>query len=175
VTTTSERSLTLRPITDADLPFLLNLYASTRLDELAQTDWSDEQKVAFIVQQFEAQHAWWQEHYQGARFDLVLVDGEPAGRLYVDVWPGEIRIVDIAIMPGHRNGGLGTTLLRRVFDEGDAAGKPVSIHVEVFNPARRLYDRLGFREMGQHGDVYILMQRPVGGVAAPAEAEPHSA
>jgi len=158
-------AVTLRPITDADLPFLFQLYASTRVEELAQVRWTDEQKVAFLVQQFEAQHAWWQEHYTGARFDLVLVDGVPAGRLYVDVWQREIRVVDIAMVPAHRGAGIGTMLLRRVFDEGDAAGKPVSIHVEIFNPARGLYDRLGFVEKGTHGDVYLLMERPVGGVA----------
>jgi predicted GNAT family acetyltransferase len=87
----------------------------------------------------------------------------------VDVWAREIRIVDIALMPAHRSGGIGTMLLRRVFAEGDAAGKPVSIHVEVFNPARRLYERLGFVEKGAHGDVYLLMERPVGGAAPVAE------
>jgi len=161
--------LSLRPITDADLPFLLQLYASTRVEELAQVPWTDEQKAAFIIQQFQAQHAWWQEHYTGARFDLVLVEGEPAGRLYVDVWEREIRIVDIAMVPAHRGGGIGSMLLQRVFEEGDAAGKPVSIHVEIFNPARRLYDRLGFVEKGTHGDVYILMERPVGGIAPAGE------
>lgn len=156
-------TVSLRPITDDDLPFLLQLYATTRADELAQVSWTDEQKAIFVTQQFEAQHAWWQQNYTGARFDLVLVNGEPAGRLYVDVWEREIRVVDIAISPQHRGRGLGTLLLRRVFREGDAAGKPVSIHVEVFNPARRLYDRLGFVQKGTHGDVYILMERPVGG------------
>jgi GNAT superfamily N-acetyltransferase len=162
-------TVTLRPITAADLPFLLRLYATTRAAELAQVPWSDEQKAAFVMQQFEAQHAWWQEHYTGARWELVLVNGEPAGRLYVDVWKNEVRVVDIALMPEHRGRGLGTLLLRRVFREGDAAGKPVSIHVEVFNPARRLYERLGFVQKGTHGDVYLLMERPVGG-AVPAAA-----
>jgi len=162
-------AVTLRPITEADHPFLFRLYASTREEELAPVPWTAEQKEAFLRQQFGAQHTWWQEHYTGARFDLVLVDGVPAGRLYVDVWEREIRIVDIALVPEHRGGGIGTMLLRRVFAEGDAAGKPVSIHVEVFNPARRLYERLGFAEKGQHGDVYILMERAA--VArAPAEA-----
>jgi ribosomal protein S18 acetylase RimI-like enzyme len=162
-------TVALRPITDADLPFLLQLYGTVRADELAQVPWTDEQKAAFVLQQFEAQHAWWQEHYTTARFELVLVAGKPAGRLYVDVWEREIRIVDIAMLPEFRGRGLGTLLLRRVFREGDAAGKPVSIHVEVFNPARRLYDRLGFVQKGTHGDVYLLMERPVGG-AAHAEA-----
>jgi len=169
MTSPAPHAVTLRPITDADLPFLLRLYATTRLDELAQVPWSDEEKAAFVVQQFQAQHAWWQEHYAGARFDLVLVDGEPAGRLYVDVWAREIRIVDVALIPEFRNGGIGTRLLRQVFDEGDRAGKPVSIHVEVFNPARRLYTRLGFVEKGAHGAVYLLMERPVGGAAPPVE------
>jgi GNAT superfamily N-acetyltransferase len=161
--------VSLRPITDDDLPFLLELYGSTREAELAQLAWTPEQKAAFVRQQFEAQHAWWQEHYTGARWDLVLMNGRPAGRLYVDVWAREVRVVDIAISPAHRGRGLGTLLLRRVFAEADGMGKPVSIHVEVFNPARRLYHRLGFVEKGTHGEVYILMERPVRGIA-PAEA-----
>ena len=163
-------SVTLRRFGDADLPFLLELYGTTRAEELTRVPWSDEQKAAFVRQQFEAQHAWWQQNYPNARFDLVLLNGAPAGRLYVDVWPGEIRVVDIAMMPEHRGRGIGTALLRRVFAEGDAAGKPVSIHVEVFNPARRLYARLGFVEKGQHGDVYLLMERPAGGAVAAGAA-----
>src|SRR3954452_22657476 len=99
--------VTLRPITDADRGFLLHLYASTRVDELAQTQWTDEQKAAFIVQQFQAQHAWRQEDYSGARFDLVLVAGEPAGLLCVDAWELQILIVDIALMPASRGGVIG--------------------------------------------------------------------
>jgi GNAT superfamily N-acetyltransferase len=168
MTSFSPASLSLRPVTDADLPFLFDLYASTREEELAPVPWTAEQKDAFLRQQFGAQHSWWQTHYTGARFDLVLVDGARAGRLYVDVWEREIRIVDIALMPEHRGRGIGTLLLERVFAEGDAAGKPVSIHVEVFNPARRLYTRLGFVEKGMHGDVYILMERPAAPAPAPA-------
>ena len=161
-------TVTLRRITEDDLSFLFGLYASTREEELAPVPWTPEQKEAFLRQQFAAQHSWWRQHYTGARFDLVLVDGVPAGRLYVDVWEREVRIVDIALVPEYRGGGIGTMLLRRVFDEGDAAGKPVSIHVEVFNPARRLYERLGFVEKGKHGDVYILMERPAALAASPA-------
>lgn len=159
--------LSFRPITDADLEFLARLYASTRAEELAQVPWSDEQKAAFLRSQFDLQHVWWQEHYTGARFDLVLLDGVPAGRLYVDVWPREVRIVDIALLPEHRGAGLGTRLLERVFAEADAAGLPVSIHVEMFNPARRLYTRLGFVEKETQG-VYVLMERPAGAGAAVA-------
>ena len=101
-------------------------------------DWTDEMKDAFVRQQFTAQHAWYQEHYQGATFDVVLIDGIPAGRLYVHRRPDEIR-------------------LRDVLAEGEAVGKPVTIHVEVYNPAMRLYERLGFKPVEDRG-VYYLMK-----------------
>ncbi|HTE20911.1 MAG TPA: GNAT family N-acetyltransferase, partial [Armatimonadota bacterium] len=77
---------------------------------------------------------------------------------YVARWAEEIRIVDIALLPEHRGGGVGTMLIRRLFDEGDASGRKVSIHVEIFNPARRLYERLGFVQAAERG-VYLLMER----------------
>ncbi len=126
---------------------------------MKQVPWTDAQKAEFVRQQFEAQHAWWREHYTGASFDVVWLGGEPAGRLYVDEWVKEIRIVDISLLPEHRGAGLGTRLLRGVLERGDAAGKPVSIHVERFNPALRLYERLGFRPVEDKG-VYLLMSRP---------------
>jgi ribosomal protein S18 acetylase RimI-like enzyme len=159
--------ISLRPIQSDDQEFLFRLYASTRAEELAVVAWSDEQKEAFLRQQFGAQHAYWTEHYTGATFDLVLVDGKPGGRLYVDRWPREVRIVDIALMPEHRGSGIGSRLLKRVFAEADGAGKPVSIHVESYNPAKRLYERLGFVQVGDHG-VYLLMERPVSGGATAA-------
>ena len=151
-------NVTLRPITDADMGFLRRLYATTREDELKQVDWTPEQKTAFVEHQFQAQHQFWQENYQDTSWDLILRDGQPIGRLYVARWPDDIRIVDIALMPEHRGGGLGTRLIRELFAEGDATGRKVSIHVEIFNPARRLYERLGFVQAGDRG-VYLLMER----------------
>ena len=158
--------VTLRPITDADMDFLLGLYRTTREDELAQVPWTDEQKDAFVRQQFEAQHTFWQAHYTDTSWDLILVDGVPAGRLYVARWPEDIRIVDIALLPEHRGAGIGARLIRELFAEGDASGRKVSIHVEIYNPARRLYDRLGFQVRGDRG-VYLLMERDPVVEAAP--------
>ena len=160
-------NVTLRPATDADLPFLHRLYATTREDELKQVPWTPEQKAAFVRQQFEAQHRHWHENYSDTSWDLVLRGGEPIGRLYVARWADDIRIVDVALLPEHRGGGIGTALIRELFAEGDATGRKVSIHVEIFNPARRLYERLGFVQAGDRG-VYLLMERPPAAAAAPA-------
>ena len=124
------------------------------------TDWTAEQKDAFVRQQFEAQSVWYRDHYEGAQFDVILVDGEPAGRLYVHRRPNEIRLVDITLLPEYRQGGIGTSLLRDLLAEGEAAGKPVTIHVEIYNPAMRLYERLGFRPIEERGPYRLMEWRP---------------
>lgn len=150
--------ITLRPIAPDDMDFLLRVYHSTREEELAMVvDWTIEMKNAFVHQQFDAQHAWYQEHYQGATFDIILVDGAPAGRLYIHRRSKEIRLVDITLLPEFRKGGLGTSILHDLLAEGQSSGKPVTIHVEVYNPAMRLYERLGFRPVEERGP-YRLME-----------------
>jgi ribosomal protein S18 acetylase RimI-like enzyme len=121
--------------------------------------WDDAQKAAFLRQQFDAQDAWWSENYAEATFDVILVDGEAAGRLYVHRGPSEIRIVDVALLPEHRGNGVGTRLLEELLAEGDAGAKRVTIHVERMNPALRLYERLGFSVAEDKG-VYLFLERP---------------
>jgi ribosomal protein S18 acetylase RimI-like enzyme len=135
------------------------VYASTREEELVTVPWDDAQKAAFLRQQFDAQDAWWRENYADASFDVIVVDGEPAGRLYVHRGPSDIRIVDIALLPEHRGGGIGTSLLEELSAEADAAGKSLTIHVERMNPALRLYGRLGFSVAEDKG-VYLFLERP---------------
>ena len=153
--------ITLRPIGPDDMELLLRVYRSTREEELAMVvDWTEEMKAAFVRQQFEAQHAWYQEHYQGATFEVILVDGAPAGRLYVHHRPDEIRLVDITFLPEFRGSGLGSSLLRDLLAEGEDAGKPVTIHVEIYNPAMRLYERLGFQPVEDRGPYRLMKWSP---------------
>jgi len=153
--------ITLRPIEATDRELLCSIYSSTRLEELSVTDWSDEQKTAFLRMQFDAQHTYYQECYAGAAFDVIVFDGEPAGRLYVDRdrsrFPREIRLVDIALLPAFRGKGIGSELLRRLIEEATADQRALSIHVEWNNPALRLYERLGFRRIEDKG-IYLLME-----------------
>lgn len=153
--------VTLRPIRDEDMEILFRVYAATRAEEMAMVvDWTDEQKEAFLRMQFQAQHAWYQEHYIGAQFDLLLVDGIPAGRLYVHRRESEIRLVDISLLPEFRGSGVGTKLLHELMSEAEAAGKPLTIHVEKYNPAMRLYLRLGFKPIEDRGPYDLMEWRP---------------
>ncbi len=147
----------LRPSAPSDEPLMLRVYAGTRETELAGVPWTDEQKNEFVAQQFAAQSIHYARHYTGMTSDVVLVDAEPAGRLLVVRWPEEIRIVDVSLLPPFRGRGVGTGLLKDLQEEADATGKVLTIHVEKFNPALRLYERLGFVPV-QDKEVYLLME-----------------
>lgn len=149
--------ITLRPTQPVDEPVLLAVYGSTREDELATTDWDDARKREFVEMQFRAQDQYYRANYANASFDLILVDGEPAGRLYVARWPDELRIMDIALLAPFRGLGVGTRLLHELQTEAGVAGKALRIHVERFNPALTLYGRLGFRLVEDRG-VYLFLE-----------------
>jgi GNAT superfamily N-acetyltransferase len=147
----------LREIQPADKTFLFTVYASTRADEMALVDWTMEAKNAFLHMQFEAQDQYYKETYQGAQYQIIECDEKPVGRLYVHRRKNEIRIMDIALMPEFRKKGIGTTLLENVLEEGKNLNLPVTIHVERFNPALHLYERLRFRQI-EDKCVYLLME-----------------
>jgi ribosomal protein S18 acetylase RimI-like enzyme len=157
---------TLRSIKPGDEPFLREVYAASRQEELALTGWAETQKEAFLRMQFDAQHHHYQTHYPGADFSIVLEGDQPIGRLYVDRGTKEFRIIDIALLPAWRGQGLGTRLIEDILGEAGKAGKPVRIYVERFNRARSLYQRLGFQAV-EEGPVYSFMERLPGSLPYP--------
>lgn len=150
-------AVVLRRATEDDYPFLRLLYGSTREEEMRHFPFSEEQKGAFLDQQFAAQYEHYRIHYPTCERNIIETNGEAIGRLWIDEWTDQIRLVDIALLPRWRGSGIGTSLLREVLERGARSGKPVTIHVEGFNPALRLYERLGFEKVDTNG-VYFLMR-----------------
>jgi len=170
----SPETLQLRPVTAADEEFLFHVYASTREEELAQVNWDAAQREHFLRLQFAAQTQHYTTQYPGAEFRVVLVAGQPAGRLYVHRRPEEIRVMDIALLPAFRQRGWGTALLKELLADGARTDRSVTIHVEMFNPARHWYERLGFRAVAESG-VHLLMEwRPGPKCATPIQHLPAS-
>ena len=127
---------------------------------MALVDWSDAQKQAFVQMQFDAQTRHYAEHFGNANFDIIELDGQPVGRLYVDARADDIRIIDIAILPQFQRRGLGSHFLREILAQGQASDCSVSIHVERNNPALELYRRLGFERVHDEGIYYLMTWRP---------------
>ena len=149
----------LRPCGPEDRDFLVRVYASTRADDLALTGWSEEECEEFVRMQFELQDRSFAAAFPDAERSIVVDGDTPIGRLYVHRDEHEIRILDISLLPEHRGHGVGTALLREVLAEGERTTRPIRIHVSVFNPARALYDRLGFVPVREYG-VHVEMERP---------------
>jgi ribosomal protein S18 acetylase RimI-like enzyme len=146
-----------RPASDDDLPFLARVYASTREEELAVTGWPADVREQFLAHQFDAQHRHYQAHYPAAEWLVIERDGEAIGRLYLEEWTAEFRIIDIALLPSARGGAIGGAILADILESAGRAGKAVSIHVEKNNRAMSLYRRLGFVRTDEHG-IYDLMR-----------------
>lgn len=154
--------VTLREETGGDIEFVAELYASAREEELRPVPWPDAQKRAFLRQQFELQRAHYHQHYVGADWLIVLRDAVPIGRLYLKTGSVEIRLMDVALVREQRGQGIGTALMRGLLRHADGLRVPVSLHVEPFNPAIRLYERLGFATLETRG-IYCYMERQPAG------------
>ena len=75
-----------------------------------------------------------------------------------------MHVIDIALMPDNRDAGIGTLILTAIQDHARARGKGVDIFVERVNPAKSLYDRLGF-EVVREEDIYLEMDWTPDGVS----------
>jgi ribosomal protein S18 acetylase RimI-like enzyme len=151
-------TVTLRPEEPTDEAFLLDLYSSTRTEEMNLVPWDTNQKNAFLRMQFQLQAQHYHKYYPSAQFLVILLDDRPIGRIYVDRDPEQILLMDIALVPEHRNTGIGGRLMRELIAEAAATKRPLRIHVERNNPgAMRLYERLGFRAIKEVG-IHFLME-----------------
>lgn len=162
----ASHALGYRHYAAADFDFIEALYLSTRDAELMLSGWPEAEKHAFLTQQHRAQHHHYQTYYPNAERLIVERGGTPIGRLYVDTWPLELRIVDISLVLAARGQGIGEAILRDVIAWAADQARGVSIHVEKFNPARRLYHRLGFVVTEDKG-VYELMEHGTPRAALP--------
>ena len=150
------RKLRLRAEHPDDEAFRLKLFRETHGGVLAGLD--PALVDTLLAQQFAGQTMTYRARYPDARRDIVEdAAGAPIGRMVVDQTSEAITLVDIALLADHRGRGIGTRLVRDLIDEAQAAGVPVRLSVRVDNPARRLYARLGFVEVGA-SDVDVAMR-----------------
>lgn len=142
-------SIALRAATREDAAFMQEVYSSTRTEEMQLVDWTPEQKQAFLQMQFHAQKTSYLNEFPSAEYSVILNDNVPAGRLIVDRSGDVLRLIDIALLPAHRSFGIGTKLIENLKNEAIETGKCLRLHVENFNPAHRLYERLGFNKVDE--------------------------
>jgi GNAT superfamily N-acetyltransferase len=162
----SERAITLRSFSPSDEPFVLELYASTRSDEMAMVPWSDEQRRMFVETQFKAQLDHYQHSFPDATHDVILKNDQPVGRVYVERLQNEISILDITVLPKQRNAGIGSHLIRVMLEEATRENKNVGIYIESFNPSCEFFKSRGFVEAEVDGFQIHFLWYPPGSAQA---------
>jgi RimJ/RimL family protein N-acetyltransferase len=110
-------TITLRPVVAADEPLLLEIYASTRAEEMAMVPWTREQQEEFVRMQFAAQQEQYKKLQPDASHDIIMFKDRPVGRLYVARTEERIEIMDITLLPQDRNSGIGTSLIKALMAE----------------------------------------------------------
>jgi ribosomal protein S18 acetylase RimI-like enzyme len=153
-------TISLRSVLSDDEEFLFSVYASTRIEEMDLVDWIPAQKEVFLRRQFLAQDRYYREVYPTAEYQVILQEGQRAGRLYIHRRSDEIRVIDIALLPEYRGCGIGSALMTQILEGATRNQLPVTIHVERFNPALHLYERLGFRLAEDKGVYYFMKWLP---------------
>jgi len=153
-------TVTLRPVGQEDQDFLFEVYASTRRDELIRTGWDEAQQQAFLNLQFAAQQQYYKDRFPEGEHRVIVKGGRSIGRIYTARSNQEIRILDIALLPKHRNAGIGTSLLKEILADAEKSRLAVRIYVESFNRSLRLFERLGFSSVETTGLYHLMEWRP---------------
>jgi ribosomal protein S18 acetylase RimI-like enzyme len=138
----------LRPATEADHAFLWRLHCEAMRTYVEATWGWDE---ADQRRRFDAT-------FEPERVSIVVVRDEPVGMLQVERRSDEVVLVAVEVLPEWQGQGIGTRVVSRVVEE--AGGVPVSLQVLKVNPARALYERLGFVTDGETA-THVTMRRPV--------------
>jgi GNAT superfamily N-acetyltransferase len=144
-------TVTLRPVQPDDEELIFTLYAASRSDEMAAWGWPEAQQLAFLRLQFNGRQQHYKSQYPQAEHQIILLDDKPIGGLVVVKLDNAYRLADIVLLPEYRGNGYGAALIGDLLEQAKQANKPVQLFVERFNPAIRLYQRMGFAIVGDIG------------------------
>ncbi|MBW7476073.1 GNAT family N-acetyltransferase [Paenibacillus oenotherae] len=128
-----------------DEAFLFELYVETRREEWGALGWSESELLAFLQMQFDMQMRSYAMQYPHIDSQIVYMDELKIGRILISHTEQAVHLIDLTLTERYRRRGIGTELVQNVLKLGEQSGKPVRLHVLQHNPAKGLYERLGFK------------------------------
>ena len=156
----SANSIGVRPVTPGDEDLLLEIYKSSRGDDLRGLGWDEDRISEFLDMQYEAQQRFREGEYKQANDEVILLSGKPAGRLIVDRSEYAIRCIEMALLPEHRNNGIGAFLIGKLQEEASRENKPLRLQVIRFSRAVNLFERSGFVRTSETGTHFQMEWTP---------------
>ena len=144
-------SVALRAATTDDIDFLYRLHRAAMREYVAQT-WGQWDEA------WQAQH--FHQHFDPTACQIVVLQEQDIGLLCVERRAAEIFLGTIELLPAYQGQGIGTQLISALVDDARSQNLPVTLQVLKVNPARKLYERLGFAMTGETA-THILMSTAV--------------
>jgi ribosomal protein S18 acetylase RimI-like enzyme len=138
----------LRPSKAEDLDFLFHLHREA-LKEYVERIWGwdeTDQRAKFV------------KGFSPAKQQVVTYQGADVGVLRVEQTSDRLCVALIELLPQFQHRGIGAALMVQVMERAQALSVPVVLEVFKINPARRLYERLGFSVVGET-DTHFQMER----------------
>ena len=150
-------TVSLRPETPADEAFLRHLILESVAQELGAAAWPEPMRSHLLGVQYAGRRQSRRMNFPDAASQVIQADGENAGWVVTASLPEEMHIVDIMILPEMRGRGIGTAAIQEILSTAAHAGKPLRLSVNPMNQgAIRLYERLGFRKIGEDEVQYFM-------------------
>lgn len=144
----------LRDESPEDADFLERLFVDARGAEFALGGIPEPMLQQLLAMQAKAQRMGYGTSYPGARWSVIWVDGERAGRVIVHEGSEVTTLVDVALSREYRGRGIGTALIQGICR--GAGARRVRLSVNRSNPAQKLYLRCGFRVCGEDAIRYEM-------------------
>lgn len=130
---------------------------AARREELLAAGLGGHETEQLLDMQYRAQRHHYHAAFPGADSMVIESEGGAIGRLLIDRRERQLRLVDIALLPAVRGRGIGSGVVEALKEQTREFGGSIRLQVARGNPARRLYERLGFSETS--GDeIYAEMQ-----------------
>lgn len=142
--------ISLRQATQNDYDFLYELVKTT-MREYVEPIWGWDEKW---------QRAYFQEHLNPDQVQVVVLDDQDIGAVSVEIKPEEHFLARLYLLPDYQRRGIGTHLLRSILDKAFAQGLAVTLQVLKGNPAKRMYERLGFAKIGETKTHFLMKAAP---------------
>ncbi|HXI24406.1 MAG TPA: GNAT family N-acetyltransferase [Pyrinomonadaceae bacterium] len=160
IDTPSPESIITRPVKPEDQSFLVELYKSSRGDDLRGLGWDEQRISEFLDMQYAAQQNFYESDYRDAADELILLEDKPIGRMMIESRPHEIRCIDLGLLPEYRERGLGTEVIQKLQEKAKREKKPLRLQVIRFSRAASLFDRLGFVRTSETGTHFQMEWTP---------------
>ncbi|MCZ8523996.1 MULTISPECIES: GNAT family N-acetyltransferase [Paenibacillus] len=150
----------MSPVCPEDEPLLYSLYAASRQEELDALGWGPQERVAFLSMQYRLQQQAYRAQYPAAVHLIIAHEEQRMGQMRIDRSDRELRLVDLSLLPQWRGQGMGTGILRELQSEARAEDRSIRLSVLEGNPARRLYEGLGFETDGEPSVYRQMLWKP---------------